>query len=65
MKITVVMGFFLPMPPESGGATEKTWQRLALEFTARGHEVTILSREWRQWPRSETRDGVLHRRLPG
>lgn len=65
MKINVVMGFFLPVPPESGGATEKTWHRLALEFTARGHEVTVFSREWRNWPKSETLGGVGHRRIPG
>jgi len=65
MKITIVMGFFLPMPPDAGGATEKSWHRLALEFTRRGHEVTIISRRWSGWPDVETRDGVRHIRLPG
>ena len=65
MKITIAMGFFLPMPPDAGGATEKSWQRLALEFSRRGHEVTIISRRWSGWPDAETRDGVRHIRLPG
>ena len=65
MKITVVMGFFLPMPPAVGGATEKTWHRLALELARRGHEITVLSRRWRDWPRDETIQGVRYLRLPG
>ncbi len=65
MKITIAMGFFLPMPPDAGGATEKSWHRLALEFSRRGHEVTIISRRWSGWPDTETRDGVRHVRLPG
>jgi glycosyltransferase involved in cell wall biosynthesis len=65
MKITIAMGFFLPMPPDAGGAVEKSWHRLALEFARRGHEVTILSRCWAGWPNAETRDGVRHVRLPG
>ncbi len=65
MKITIVMGFFLPVPPESGGATEKSWHRLAIELAARGHEVTLVSRCWRKWPNRETLQGVRHQRLPG
>lgn len=65
MKITIVMGFFLPIPAEAGGSTEKSWEHLALEFSRRGHEVTIISRHWRDWPRKEVRDGVRHLRLDG
>ncbi|HTZ20328.1 MAG TPA: glycosyltransferase, partial [Opitutaceae bacterium] len=65
MKITIAMGFFLPMPPDAGGATEKSWYRLALEFTRRGHEVTVISRRWSGWPDVEMRDGIRHVRLPG
>ena len=65
MNITIAMGFFLPLPPDAGGATEKSWHRLALEFSRRGHEVTIISRRWTGWPNAETRDGVRHLRLPG
>jgi glycosyltransferase involved in cell wall biosynthesis len=65
MKITIVMGFFLPMPPAAGGATEKSWHQLALEFARRGHEVTVVSRTWDGWPDRELRDGVRHIRLRG
>lgn len=65
MKLTIVNGFFLPVPPAAGGSTEKSWFRLGREFAARGHQVTSLSRHWPGWPREEMIDGVLHRRLPG
>jgi glycosyltransferase involved in cell wall biosynthesis len=59
------MGFFLPMPPAAGGATEKSWHQLSLEFARRGHGVTILSRQWPGWPDRETVSGVRHLRLRG
>lgn len=65
MRINLVMGFFLPMPPAAGGATEKSWHGLALEFAARGHDVCVISRQWPDWPDEERRDGVHHLRLRG
>jgi glycosyltransferase involved in cell wall biosynthesis len=65
MKINLVMGFFLPMPPAAGGATEKSWYLLAREFAARGHEVTIHSRCWPGWPAGEVREGIRHVRSGG
>ena len=65
MKITIVMGFFLPVPPVAGGAAEKSWHRLALEFARRGHDVTVISRRWSGWPDLETKDGVTHLRIHG
>ncbi len=65
MKISIVMGFFLPVPPVAGGATEKTWHRLALEFAASGHDVTVFSRRWPGFPDHETLGGVHHVRLRG
>lgn len=65
MRITIVNGFFLPVPPLSGGSTEKTWFQLGREFAARGHRVVSLSRTWRGFPDQETVDGVEHIRLPG
>ncbi len=59
------MGFFLPVPPDSGGATEKTWFRLAQEFAARGHVVTLVSRRWRHWANREVIGGIQHIRVPG
>lgn len=65
MKITIVTGFFLPVPPVLGGATEKIWHRLAQEFAAAGHEVTFISRAWPGFAARETVAGVAHIRLPG
>lgn len=65
MRLTIVNGFFLPVPPVGGGATEKTWFVLGREFAARGHEVTSISRQWRSFPDSEMIDGVRHLRLKG
>lgn len=65
MRITIVNGFFLPVPPVSGGSTEKSWYHLAREFAARGHTVTMISRRWRDFPHEETCAGLRHLRLPG
>jgi glycosyltransferase involved in cell wall biosynthesis len=65
MKITIVMGFFLPVPPVAGGAVEKSWHRLTREFARRGHAVTLVSRRWLDWPAAETVDGVHYLRLSG
>jgi glycosyltransferase involved in cell wall biosynthesis len=65
MRITIVGGFFLPMPPVSGGATEKSWSNLAREFAAQGHAVTVISRRWRNLPDDENVEGIHHHRLPG
>lgn len=65
MRITIVMGFFLPMPPVAGGATEKSWHGLAREFAARGHSVTVISRRWPGWADRETIEGVNYVRLRG
>jgi len=65
MRITIVSGFFLPVPPVSGGATEKSWYQLARIFAAQGHAVTLVSRRWPGWPDRETVEGIQHLRLPG
>ncbi len=65
MKITIVMGFFLPVPPLAGGATEKIWFRLGELMAAAGHEVTIVSRRWPGLPDRETQGRLTHLRLPG
>ncbi len=65
MRITIVHGFFLPVPPVSGGSTEKSWYNLGREFARRGHTVTMFSRRWRSLPQQETAEGVRHVRLPG
>lgn len=65
MKLTIVTGFFLPVPPVAGGAVEKMWWRLARCYARHGHEVTLLSRQWPGWPDAETREGVRLLRLRG
>ncbi len=65
MRITIVQGAFLPVPPLLGGGVEKAWYGLAPEFVRAGHEVTYLSRRFAGLPDEETRDGVRHLRLPG
>lgn len=67
MNITIVSGFFLPVPPVLGGSTEKIWYRLAREFVAAGHTVTLVSRRWPDWQTRETEmEGRLtHLRLLG
>jgi len=65
MKITIVNGAFLPIPPIMGGGIEKMSLLLANEFARRGHEVTSISRAVPQLPRQEVRDGVKFLRVPG
>ncbi len=65
MRINIVMGFFLPVPPVAGGAMEKAWHRLAGEFARAGHEVALLSRRWPGFPVQERLDGVRLLRVPG
>ncbi len=65
MKITIVLGAFLPVPPVMGGGVEKVWFALAPEFARRGHEVVLASRKMPELPREEMIDGVRHLRVRG
>jgi glycosyltransferase involved in cell wall biosynthesis len=65
VKITIVTGFFLPVPPVQGGSTEKIWFRLAQEFAAAGHDITFISRAWPGFATAETSQGIRHVRLRG
>ena len=65
LRITIVTGFFLPVPPVRGGATEKIWHNLAMRFAADGHEVTFISRRWPSMPEQEVLAGVTHIRVKG
>ena len=65
MKITIVTGFFLPVPPLKGGATERSWYGLARAFVAAGHQVTFVSRRWPTLPVLETAEGIRHVRVAG
>ena len=65
MKITIVLGAFLPVPPTMGGAVEKIWFALAQQFASRGHEVVMVSRKMSNQPREEIVDGIRHLRVLG
>lgn len=65
LRITIVQGAFLPVPPLRGGAVEKVWFALGQEFVKRGHAVTHLSRQFPGLPREEIIAGVRHLRVGG
>lgn len=64
MRITCVIGPFLPVPPLLGGAVERIFLALSTEFARRGHEVTMISRRFRGLADEEVVDGVRHIRVP-
>src|SRR5258708_3909294 len=65
MRITIVQGAFLPVPPIMGGAVEKIWFALGKEFASRGHQVIHISRQHEMLKKDEVIDGVHHIRIPG
>ncbi|HEY6112213.1 MAG TPA: glycosyltransferase family 4 protein, partial [Chthoniobacterales bacterium] len=65
MKITIVTGAFLPVPPILGGAVEKAWFTVAREFARRGHEIVLVSRKLPQLAAEEVADGIRHIRVRG
>jgi len=62
MKITVVSGPFLPMPPAPCGAVERIWSGLAEVFARRGHTVTVLCRHHPDQKKDEVVNGVHYLR---
>jgi glycosyltransferase involved in cell wall biosynthesis len=66
MRITIVQGAFLPVPPLRGGAIEKAFHSLAREFAKAGHKVTYISRQCDDLPEQETENTNLkHTRIKG
>ena len=65
MRITIVQGAFLPVPPVMGGAVEKVWFALGKEFARRGHDVVHVSRRCEGMPLEEIIEGVRHLRVSG
>jgi len=65
LRITIVQGAFLPVPPLLGGAVEKAWFALGAAFADAGCEVTHVSRAHPQLPPEEHRAGVRHVRVAG
>lgn len=65
MKITIVQGAFLPVPPILGGAVEKIYFKLGQEFVNLGHEVVHISKSDPTLKNKETLNGVSHIRVKG
>jgi glycosyltransferase involved in cell wall biosynthesis len=61
----ILQGAFLPVPPILGGAVEKMWFILGHKFSARGHKVTHISRQYKQLPKEEILHDVRHIRVAG
>lgn len=65
MRITIVTGPFLSIPPAPAGAVERLWSDVAGEFAARGHTVKIVCRRHQALGNVRERDGVeIHPVLP-
>ena len=65
MKITIATGPLLPVPAVKGGAVQKLWHGLAIEFARCGHQVTIVARSFPGQPKTEIRDGINFIRAAG
>jgi glycosyltransferase involved in cell wall biosynthesis len=65
MRITILQGAFLALPPHNGGAVEKRWYEMAKVFAAEGHTVTHISRRLPGLSEEEVIDGVTHLRVKG
>lgn len=65
MKIAILQGPCLPVPPLQGGAVEKLWYALGQQFAEAGHQVTHISRTWTGLPDRDMQGGVQHVRIRG
>jgi glycosyltransferase involved in cell wall biosynthesis len=63
MRITIALGPFLPVPTVLGGAVEKVHLLLAGAYRDAGHDVTIISRRYKDFAREEIVDGIRHIRI--
>lgn len=65
MKIVILQGAFLPVPPILGGAVEKVWFKIGKEFAAAGHDVIHISKRASSLPSTEVIERVKHVRIRG
>lgn len=63
VRITIVQGPFLPVPPLLGGAVERTMETLGRLWAAAGCRVVHVSRRYGSLPPEEIREGVRHLRV--
>lgn len=64
MRITIILGPYFPVPTVLGGAVEKIQLQLAEAYAAAGHQVTMVSRQYKSFPTEEIIAGVRHIRIP-
>jgi len=65
LKITILQGAFLPVPPLHGGAVEKLWFELGKQFASLGRDVVHISRSHPDLPHQQQIEGVRHLRIRG
>lgn len=65
MRINILTGPWLPVPPIQGGAVNRLWQGLAEKFAAKGHQVKILCRSYPGQPSEELINRVSYIRSGG
>lgn len=65
LKIAIVQGAFLPIPPLKGGAVEKMYYSLSQEFKKQGHEVIHISKCYDSFPTYEIVNGIEYIRIKG
>ena len=65
MKIVIIQGAFLPVPPVLGGAVEKMWYKLGKIFASHNHQVTHVCKSYDSMLQSEKQDGVTYVRIKG
>ena len=65
MRITILQGAFLPVPPLRGGAVEKLWFEMGKQFSQQGHIVCHVSRSFPGLAKQEFIEGVRHVRVSG
>ena len=65
MKINILQGAFLPVPPIKGGAIEAAWFLLGQEFAKQGHKVTHISTTDPDLRITETLNEVEYKRVRG
>jgi glycosyltransferase involved in cell wall biosynthesis len=64
LRITIILGPYYPVPTVLGGAVEKVQLQLAEAYAAAGHDVTLISRQFADFPRNEVVARVRHIRIP-
>ena len=65
MKICIIQGPFLPIPPFKGGAVEKMWYGLSKKFKNKKHKIFYISKKTNYLKNKEYKNGIYHLRVKG